>query len=123
MVSPCSLLVVSSQRPLPGLCVRSADRVFLHRALGCACARNVTRHIQPFRNQCISHVLHEHCLNHEDAPPILTLSMQFVVIAMVSSRIRCMFALMVLMCLFLAVFIVVGLLFVKCCVVWVVDAQ
>ena len=123
MVSLCSLLVVSSQCPLPALCVRSADRVFLHCALWCACARKVTRHIQPLRNQCISHVLHVHCLNHEDAPPILTLSMQFVVIAMVSSRIRCLFALVVLVRLFLAAFVVVGLLFVRCCVIWVVDAQ
>ena len=102
---------------MPALCVRSADRVFLHRALWCACARKVTRHIQPLRNQCISQALHVHCLNHEDAPPILTPSMQFVVIAMASSRMKCLFALTVLMCLLLAVLIVVGLLFVGCCVV------
>ena len=123
MVTPCSLLVVSSQRPLPGLFVSSADRVFLHRALGCVCARNVTWHIQPLRNQCISHVLHEHCLNHADAPPVLTLSMQLVVIAMVSSRKRCLFALVVLVRLFLVVFVVVELLFVRRCMTWVVDAQ
>ena len=108
---------------MPALCVRSADRVFLHRALWCACARKVTRHIQPLRNQCFSQPLQVHCLNHEGVPPVLTASMQFVVTAMASRRMRCLFTLVGLLCLSLAVLIVVGLLFVGCCVVWPVDAQ
>ena len=124
MATPCSLLVVSSQRPLPNrashsspsLFVSSVDRVFLHRALGCACARNVTWHIHPLRNQCGSHVLHEHCLNHADAPPVLTLSMRLVDIAMVSSKRRCLYALVILVLLFLVVFVVVRVLLVRHCV-------
>ena len=68
MATPCSLWVVSSQRPLPhrashicpshSLLVSSVDLVFLHRALGCACARNVTSHTHPCLNHSFLQVPH-----------------------------------------------------------------
>ena len=70
MATPCSLWVVSRQRPLPhrashicpshSLLVSSADLVVLHRALGCVCARNVTSHTHPCLNHSFLQVPHAH---------------------------------------------------------------
>ena len=44
--------------PSHSLLVSSVDRVFLHRALGCACARNVTSHTHPCLNHSFLQVPH-----------------------------------------------------------------
>ena len=110
MVSPCSLLVVRRQCPAPRARVRSTVRVFLHRALGCVCARKVARHIQPLGNQCFSQPLQVHCLNQEGVPPVFTAFAQFVVAVRASRRARCLLTLVNLLALRLVV-LVVGL----CC--------
>ena len=100
---------------MPRMRVRSAERVFLHRALGCACARKVARHIQPLGNQCFSQPLQVHCLNQEGVPPVFNAFTQFVVAVRASSRVRCLLTLVNLLGLHLVVLVVGQLLFVGRC--------